>query len=352
MTPCVTSSVSNTNFLLAMHSKDKIPMHNLNPENTTESQGYCRGDPLRSPSNLRSSWELESPNIYPARDAECSQHVFDQERIATKDQQAACPIGVFDSGAGGLTILSALRRELPCENYVYFGDTAHCPYGMRSDSEIIELSQRACQFLIEQGAKLIVVACNTASQAALNTLRASFSIPFVGVVPAVKPAARATKKGRIGVAATNQAAKALYLRQLIDEFADGIEVYAVGCPELVTLVEMGALDGPVVEEAVRHAFQPLFNGGVDVIVLGCTHFPALRPVIERITEHRVQIIDSGSAVARRTHSVLDAEALIRHANLHGYGGGLQIWCSGDSDAFSTVATRLLGYPIVASQSEI
>ena len=211
---------------------------------------------------------------------------------------------------------------------------------MRSDTEIIELSQQACQFLIEQGAKLIVVACNTASQAALNTLRASFSIPFVGVVPAVKPAARATKKGRIGVAATNQAAKALYLRQLIDEFADGIEVYAVGCPELVTLVEMGALDGPVVD------------GGVDVIVLGCTHFPALRPVIERITEHRVQIIDSGSAVARRTHSVLDAEALIRLANLHGYGGGLQIWCSGDSDAFSTVATRLLGYPIVASQSEI
>src|SRR5438309_8404238 len=236
-----------------------------------------------------------------------NQHVFDQERIATKDQQAACPIGVFDSGAGGLTILSALRRELPCENYVYFGDTAHCPYGMRSDSEIIELSQRACQFLIEQGAKLIVVACNTASQAALNTLRASFSIPFVGVVPAVKPAARATKKGRIGIAATNQAAKALYLRQLIDEFAEGILAYAVGCPELVTLVERGELDGPVVEEIVRQALQPVLEQDVDVIVLGCTHFPALRPVIERVAGNQVQIIDSGAAIARRTRAVLDAE---------------------------------------------
>src|SRR5438105_12639357 len=195
----------------------------------------------------------------PARDAERSLHALDREK-SESTAKAEAPIGVFDSGVGGLTVLSALRQELPHENYIYFGDTAHCPYGMRSDAEIIELSSRAIQFLIEQGAKLIILACNTASQAALTTLRATFSVPFIGVVPAVKPAARATKKGRIGVAATNQAAKALYLRQLIDEFADGIEVYAVGCPELVTLVEMGALDGPVVEEAVRHAFQPLFNG--------------------------------------------------------------------------------------------
>src|SRR5438309_11944769 len=184
----------------------------------------------------------------PARDAERSLHALDREKSESTGK-AEAPIGVFDSGAGGLTVLSALRQELPHENYVYFGDTAHCPYGMRSDAEIIELSRRGCQFLIEQGAKLIVLACNTASQAALTTLRATFPIPFVGVVPAVKPAARATRKGRRGVAATNQAAKALYLRQLIDEFADGIEVYAVGCPELVTLVEMGELDGPVVEAA-------------------------------------------------------------------------------------------------------
>jgi glutamate racemase len=215
-----------------------------------------------------------------------------------------------------------------------------------------ELSCQASQFLIDQGAKLIVVACNTASQAALNTLRATFSVPFIGVVPAVKPAARATKKGRIGVAATNQAAKALYLRQLIDEFAEGIEVFAVGCPELVTLVEHGELDGTAVEEAVRHALQPLLTANVDVIVLGCTHFPALRPVIERITGHRVQVIDSGSAVARRTHSVLDAEALIRHVSLASANGELRLWCSGNPSAFSTVSSKLLDYPIIATQATI
>src|SRR5436309_796410 len=244
-------------------------------------------------------------NTQPARDSERSPHTLDQERSSLSGT-AEASIGVFDSGVGGLTILSALRQELPYENYIYFGDTAHCPYGTRSHAEIIELSGRAIEFLIEQGAKLIVVACNTASQAALTTLRATFSVPFIGVVPAVKPAARATKKGRIGIAATNQAAKALYLRQLIDEFAGGIEVFAVGCPELVTLVEHGELDGPVAEEVVRAALQPVLKEDIDVIVLGCTHFPALRPVIERITNNRVQVIDSGAAIARRTHSVLQA----------------------------------------------
>lgn len=287
---------------------------------------------------------------HPARDAERSTHTLDREKSESSGK-AEAPIGVFDSGAGGLTILSALRQELPYENYIYFGDTAHCPYGTRSDAEIIELSVQACHFLIEQGVKLIVVACNTASQAAINSLRATFtSIPFVGVVPAVKPAARATKKGRIGIAATNQAANASYLKQLIYDFADvgGIQAYAVGCPELVTLVEQGELDGPVVEETVKQALRPLLREDVDVIVLGCTHFPALRPVIERITAHQAHIIDSGSAVARRTHDVLDTEGLIQPNNAN-LAGELQVWCSGDAGVFSTVASKLLGYPVAAHQ---
>src|SRR5215831_17987980 len=211
----------------------------------------------------------------PARDSERSPHTLDHEKSSLSGT-AKAPIGVFDSGAGGFTILSALRAELPDENYIYFGDTAHCPYGVRSDAEIVELSIRACSFLVEQGVKLIVVACNTASQAALNSLRASFtSIRFVGVVPAVKPAARATKKGRIGIAATNQAASSKYLQQLIDEFAGGIQAFAVGCPELVALVEQGEIDGLAVEETVKQALQPIISEDVDVIVLGCTHFPAL-----------------------------------------------------------------------------
>jgi glutamate racemase len=292
---------------------------------------------------------------HPARDAERSQRILDQERSQLAGK-AQAPIGVFDSGAGGLTILSALRQELPGETYLYFGDTAHCPYGMRSDTEITALSVRANRFLIEQGAKLIVVACNTTSQEALSILRATFPVPFVGVVPAVKPAAGATRKGRIGIAATNQAARAPYLQQLIDEFAKGISVYRVGCPELVTLVEQGELDGPFAEKVVQEALQPLLTEDVDVIVLGCTHFPALRPIIERITSNQVQIIDSGSAVARHTRSVLEAKGLISPASSNGTVGTsardalLQVWCSGDPAAFSKVASRILGYPVVARQA--
>ncbi len=288
---------------------------------------------------------------YPARDAERSQLNLDYERSGPAGR-AEAPIGVFDSGAGGLTILSALRQELPHENYIYFGDTARCPYGTRSDSEITDLSVQACRFLVELGAKLIIVACNTASQAALNTLRATFfPVPFVGVVPAVKPAARATKKGRIGIAATNQAARAIYLQQLIDEFAEGIQAYAVGCPELVTLVEHGELDGPVVEETVKQALEPVLQENVDVLVLGCTHFPALRPVIERITANQVQIIDSGMAIARRTHYVLDVEGLMHPLDSNYEDvGELQLWCSGNAGVFSDVASKLLGHVVVAHQA--
>jgi glutamate racemase len=293
-------------------------------------------------------WNIEgaADAVLPARDAERSAFVFERER-PLPTHTAEAPIGVFDSGAGGLTILSMLRQELPHENYIYIGDTAHVPYGQRSDAEITELSIAAVRFLIEQGAKLIVVACNTASQAALNTLRATFNVPIIGVVPAVKPAARATRKGRIGVAATNQAAKATYLQHLIDSFAEGIQVYAVGCPELVTLVEDGIFDGPEAEQTVRHALQPLLDADVDVIVLGCTHFPAMRPLIERVAGNHIQVIDSGAAIARRTHSVLDAEGLMHPS---GEPGQLQVWCSGDPSAFTHVASKVLGYPVIARQT--
>ena len=264
-------------------------------------------------------------------------------------QRALAPIGVFDSGAGGLTILGALRKELPQEDYIYFGDTGHCPYGTRSETEIIELTIRACRFLSEQGVKLIVIACNTASQAALNTLRATFSLPFIGVVPAVKPAARFTKRGRIGVAATNQAARAAYLRQLIDDYASGVQVYAVGCPELVTLVEHGDFDGPLVEETLQNSLHPLLVNDIDVLVLGCTHFPALRPTIERVVGPHVRVIDSSAAIARRTHAILDVEGISRPIYPIYEPGQVQVWCSGDASAFSEVASKLLGYPILARQ---
>ena len=155
----------------------------------------------------------------------------------------------------------------------------------------------------------------------------------------------------MGIAATNQAAQALYLRQLIDEFAEGIEVFAVGCPELVALVEQGELDGPVAEEVVRVALEPILKEDIDVIVLGCTHFPALRPVIERITNKRVRVIDSGAAIARRCRSVLETEALMRLVQPVDSGTGeLTTWCSGNPHTFRTVASKILGYPVIAYQT--
>jgi len=294
-------------------------------------------------------WIVESLEVQPGRDTERSMHSLD-DRARNGAGKAMAPIGVFDSGAGGLTILSALRRELPQEDYIYFGDTANCPYGVRSDAEITELSLAACRFLLTQGVKLIVIACNTASQAALTTLRATLAVPFVGVVPAVKPAARATKHGRIGVAATNQAVKAAYLHHLIEDFAAGVQVYAVGCPELVTLVEHGELDGPVVEETLHLVLQPLLSKDIDVLVLGCTHFPAMRSSIERVVGKNVLVVDSGAAVARRTHAVLDTEATVRSSGTENVLGTVTIWCSGNAEVFSNVASKVLGYHVVAQQA--
>lgn len=288
--------------------------------------------------------------MIPARDAERSAEPVAEANTGFRVLRGTAPIGVYDSGVGGLTVLSALRQELPQEDYIYIADTAHCPYGNRNEAEVTELALRSCRFLIQQGIKLIVVACNTASQTALNTLRATYNVPFVGVVPAVKPAARITRRGRIGVLATNQAAKAAYLRQLIDNFAEGIEVEAVGCPEMVTLAEEGQFEGPAVEETLRRALRPMLDKDVDVIVLGCTHFPALRPAIERMAGKHVQVIDSGAAIARRVHSILDTENGINPGRTT--NGQLAVWCSGNPTSFSQVASKLLAYKVDVKQAEI
>jgi glutamate racemase len=271
-------------------------------------------------------------------------HMVEDQRFNINRKRQLAPIGLFDSGAGGLTILSALRQELPHEDYIFFGDTAHCPYGNRSEANITDLSLQAGQFLVDQGAKLMIVACNTASQIALNVLRATFSIPIVGIVPAVKPAARLTKHGRIGVLATNRTTQTAYLQHLVAEFASDIEVHAIGCPELVTLVERGELEGAKVEEQLRLSLAPLLTKDVDVIVLGCTHFPALRTAIEHVVGNTIQVIDSSTAIVRRTQSVLDAEGLIRPSPFE-KNGSLQIWCSGDPSTFDDVASSILGYSV-------
>src|SRR5690242_18801450 len=260
------------------------------------------------------------------------------------------PIGVFDSGVGGLTILKELLRELPDERFIYYGDTGNCPYGVRPVAEIQELARNAARFLLDRGAKIIVVACNTASVSALANLRETFATPFVGVVPAIKPAAALTHSGHVGIAATEASAHGDYLRQLIADHASGVVVHAVGCPRLVLLAEMGILDGPEAETAIRDYVDPMLAVGIDVLVLGCTHFPAMRDAFVRVVGPKIAVIDSGAAIARQTRRVL-----AQRGWLSGEGSVASeprvvtpadsLWCSGDTDQFARVAEAILGMPV-------
>ena len=262
------------------------------------------------------------------------------------------PIGVFDSGVGGLTILKELLRELPDERFIYFGDTGNCPYGVRPVEEIQELSRNAARFLLDRGAKIIVVACNTASVSALAHLRQNFECPFVGVVPAIKPAAKLTRAGRVGIAATEASARGDYLRRLIAEHANGVEVFAVGCPRLVLLAEAGILDGPEAESAIRAYIEPMLEAGIDTLVMGCTHFPAMSDAFARVVGPDVAIIDSGAAIARQTRRVLTERKLLArtgHAarEPRPLTSKDELWCSGDVEKFANVASAILGMSVSA-----
>lgn len=266
-----------------------------------------------------------------------------------KKRSLQAPIGVFDSGVGGFTILRELLRELPGERYVYFGDTGNCPYGVRPQEEITQLSLNAAAFLLDRGAKLIVVACNTASSAAIHVLRKTYpQVKFIAVVPAVKPAAAMTRTRRVAVAATNSSAQSDYLRGLITQFAEGVEVYPVGCQRLVTLAEEGLLDGPEVERQIRADIGPLLARGIDVLTLGCTHFPAMRAAFERVCGPSVRVIDSGEAVARQTRRVLREQGLLATSDNaplaapRALTAADEFWRSGLEGAFDRVAAAILG----------
>ncbi len=260
-------------------------------------------------------------------------------------------IGVFDSGTGGLTILIELMRLLPEERFVFFGDTAHCPFGKRSADEIRTFAAAASQFFLSQDAKLIVLACNYASVVARETLRQRYPVPFVAVVPAVKPASQATKTGKIGVMATDAVSRNPLFLTLVDELRNGAQTLTIGCTRLVEHCEAGQLDGPEVEATIHGYVDPLLAQGVDTLVLGCTHFPLLRPAIERVAGPGVTVIDSGMAVARQARHVLEERRLLREGDTPlSDDERLAIYCSGDPDAFSAVASMILGRQVRVRQA--
>jgi len=219
-------------------------------------------------------------------------------------------IGIFDSGSGGLSVYRELVKLLPQERYIYFADNAHCPYGEKTAAYIQDRAREITRFLLGKGADIIVVACNTATAAAIATLRAEFpDVPFIGMEPAVKPAALGTRSGVIGVLATAGTLKGSKYLHTRGRFEDDVRIVEHVGQGFVELVENGILDGPEAESVVSASLRPLLESGADTIVLGCTHYPFLRPLIERLSGPGVQVIDPAPAVARHAAHILSARAI-------------------------------------------
>ncbi|PWB51164.1 MAG: glutamate racemase [Anaerolineales bacterium] len=227
-------------------------------------------------------------------------------------------MGIFDSGIGGLTVLQAIHQLMPDEPLLYLADQAHVPYGPRQMDEVRRFSEAITRFLIDQGARLIVVACNTASAAALKHLRTTFpEIPFVGMEPAVKPAAEHTKSGIVGVLATPATFQGELYASVVERFGQGVRLLQNTCPGLVAQIETGAFDSPDTRKILEKALRPMLAQGIDTIVLGCTHYPFVIPVIQEIVGLGVRVIDPAPAVARQVQRLLVASDLME------MGRGLQ-----------------------------
>lgn len=221
------------------------------------------------------------------------------------------PVGFFDSGIGGTCILNAFKRLCPDEETVYLADSRHCPYGNRPPEEIRRLAEVQVKKLLRKRCKLIVIACNTATAAAIDYLRAKYpEVPFVGLEPAVKPAALKSKTGVVGVLATAGTFQGRLYNETKTKFAKGVTVLAVVADEFVQLVERGETSGPRVEKTVRAKVEPLLKAGADKIVLGCTHFPHLKGVIEKVCAGKAEVLDPSDAVARQAKRVLAARFLL------------------------------------------
>ncbi|OGO37473.1 MAG: glutamate racemase [Chloroflexi bacterium RBG_16_57_11] len=253
------------------------------------------------------------------------------------------PIGVFDSGVGGLSVLRALRHELPGESFIYFADQAHVPYGPRPLEQVCAFSEAITRYLLGQGAGLIVVACNTASAAALHRLREIFpQTPFVGMEPAVKPAAEHTRSGRVGVLATPATFQGALYASVVERFANGVQLFQNTCPGLVAQIEAGEIESPRTREILDHALGPMLAEGIDTVVLGCTHYPFVIPLIEQITGPGVRVIDPAPAIARQARRLLEGKRDLEADAPGEAAKRTQMITTGAAERLAEVAKKLTG----------
>jgi glutamate racemase len=250
------------------------------------------------------------------------------------------PVGVFDSGVGGLTVLRELQRQLPHESTIYFADLAHFPYGPRYQAEVRQFALDIIRFLQKLDVKLVVIACNTATAAALNTAREVFDIPIIGVItPGAQAAVEATRNRRVGVISTEGTLHSGEYLHAIREANPTIGVLPKAAPDLVDLVERGKAESPEAEAALRNALKDIIDYEADTLILGCTHYPLLRPLIRKIAGERMTIVDSAETTAQKTRRVLDRNGLGSdgtEAPTH------QIYVTGSPERFAEVARVLFG----------
>lgn len=247
------------------------------------------------------------------------------------------PVGVFDSGVGGLSVLGEIRQLLPNESLLYVADCGHIPYGEKTPEFIRQRCVAIAEFFRQQGAKALVLACNTATVAAVADLRERYpDWPLVAMEPAVKPAAAATQTGVVGVLATTGTLQSAKFAALLDRFAADIRVITQPCPGLVELIETGDLDSPVIRQLLHSYVEPLLAAGCDTIILGCTHYPFLKPLLREMIPASISLVDTGAAVARQLQRLLSQQGLLAS----GRPQPTQFWTSGNPENFRNVLPLL------------
>jgi len=260
----------------------------------------------------------------------------------------AAAIGVFDSGVGGLSVLRAIRQQLPSQPVIYIGDQYHVPYGQRSLEEVRQFSTEVTKFLLARGAKLIIVACNTASAAALHSLRAEFpDVPFVGMEPAVKPAAEQTHTGMVGVLATYATFQTALYASVVERFANGVTLLQDPCIGLVGEIEKGNLSSDETRKILKGILDPMLAEGIDTVVLGCTHYPFVIPLVQEIVGPDVRVIDPAPAVARQTKRLLEEHGLLAQGN---EPAGVEYFTSGDPAGMKKLLPQFIGEQGIVKQA--
>ncbi len=258
------------------------------------------------------------------------------------------PIGVFDSGVGGLTVLADIRDRLPYEHTIYFGDTARVPYGPRDLAEVRYFAFEIVRYLVDQDVKLVVIACNTAAAAALKALQRSFDVPIVGVVePGARAAVQETRNRRVGVLATEGTVRSGAYRRAVHNLDAGVEIYEQAAPDFVPLIERGVTGGPELEEITRRYCDPLTEKGVDAVILGCTHYPLISATINRILGPEVRLISSAGQTSLEAARTLSRRGYLRRPeNQEDYGRARYV-CSADPEEFAALGGRFLDEEIEA-----